>query len=74
MADFADPNLLIEELSVSELEVVVYKDTAIVTGISHVEGCESDNPLTGEYRFTRTWRLSDGDWRVIAAQTSHIDT
>jgi len=74
LADFADPRLSIEGLSVSELEVVVRQDTAVVTGFAHVEGREGDNPLTGKYRFTRTWRFSDSNWRVIAVQTSHIDS
>ena len=72
LADFRDPCLSIQELSVSELEVTVHRDTAVVTGISHIKGYEGHNPLTGEYRFTRTWRLSDGDWRVVAVQTSRI--
>jgi ketosteroid isomerase-like protein len=74
MADFADPNLSIEELSVSELEVVVRQDTAVVTGFTHLEGHEGDKSLSGDYRFTRTWRFSEGGWRVVAVQTYHIDS
>jgi len=74
LADFRDPGFSIQELSVSELKVTVRHSTAIVTGIAHVEGHEGDNPVTGEYRFTRIWCMSDGDFRVVAAHTSRIDT
>lgn len=72
LADFRDPDLSIQELSVSELEVSLRQDTAIVTGLAHVEGHEGNNPLTGEYRFIRTWRLSGGDSRVVSTQTSQL--
>lgn len=73
LADFRDPGFSIQELSISELEVTVRHGTAVVTGTAHVEGHGGKKPLTGEYRFTRIWCISDGDWRIVAAHASHID-
>ena len=54
-----------------ETEVRVYGDTAIVTGLVDIE---VDKPATGREmehnRYTRTYVLKDGGWRLAAHQAT----
>jgi ketosteroid isomerase-like protein len=57
---------------ISDLNVRVYGDTAIVTGRSNQKGKEDGKDYSGDYRFTRVYVKQDGHWRTVALQTTII--
>lgn len=56
---------------VTDLQVRVVDDTAIVTGVSKPKWRESDGSIgSGQFRFLRVWALRDGAWQVVAFQAT----
>jgi len=65
----SDQNVVTSE-AVSELEVHVYGDAAVVTGLTKetVKG----HPGTDTYRFTDTWVKRGGAWQCVAGHASRV--
>lgn len=64
---------VLESLELSDLNVRVEGNTAIVTGINHVKGRdEQGKPLDRRVRFTDTFIKRDGRWQVWATQGTLI--
>ncbi len=57
---------------ISDLNVRVYGDAAIVTGRSIQNGRENGKDYSGDYRFTRVYVRQNGHWRTVALQTTLI--
>ena len=57
---------------ISDLNVRVYGDTAVVTGRSIQTGRENGKDYSGDYRFTRVYVKRDRQWRTVALQTTRI--
>jgi len=57
-----------------DVEVRLQGDTAVVTGTSVEAGTSNGQPWSGSFRFTRTWILRDGEWRMLASHSSRIAT
>jgi ketosteroid isomerase-like protein len=58
--------------AISDMNVRVYGNTAIVTGRSTQSGKENGKDYSGAYRFTRVY-INQGDhWRTVALQTTLI--
>ena len=58
--------------TISDLNVRVYGDTAIVTGRSTQKGSENGKDYSGDYRFTRVYVKQKGRWITVALQTTLI--
>ena len=58
--------------TISDLNIRVYGDTAIVTGRSTQEGAENGKDYSGDYRFTRVYVKQNGRWLTVALQTTLI--
>lgn len=58
--------------TISDLNVRVYGDTAIVTGRSTQKGSENGKDYSGDYRFTRVYVKQKGRWMTVALQTTLI--
>ena len=58
--------------TISDLNVRVYGDTAIVTGRATQKGSESGKDYSGDYRFTRVYVKQQGQWMTVALQTTLI--
>jgi uncharacterized protein (TIGR02246 family) len=58
--------------TISDLNVRVYGDTAIVTGRSTQKGSEYGKDYSGDYRFTRVYVKQNGHWLTVALQTTLI--
>ena len=56
------------------VQVTVYGDTAIATGIYKGKGTESNGKSFDENeRFTDTWvKMANGKWQCVATQTSTV--
>ena len=61
-----------EARTISDLNVRVYGDTAIVTGRSSQRGKEDGKDYSGDYRFTRVYVKQRGQWVTVALQTTLI--
>ena len=61
-----------ESRTISELNVRVYGDTAIVTGRSTQKGMENGEDYSGDYRFTRVYLKQNGCWVTVALQITPI--
>lgn len=58
--------------TISDLNIRVYGDTAIVTGRSTQKGAENGKDYSGDYRFTRVYVKQNGRWLTVALQTTLI--
>jgi ketosteroid isomerase-like protein len=57
---------------ISELNVRVYGNFAVVTGRSNQKGRENGKDYSGDYRFTRVYARQGGRWQTVALQTTLI--
>jgi ketosteroid isomerase-like protein len=60
----------IEVAEISEMRVRMHGDTAIVTGIYHEKGIDSQRTYDYHDRFTDVWMKESGKWRLVAAHYS----
>jgi ketosteroid isomerase-like protein len=68
--DFADPKFRPTLMSVDNVAVEFYGDTAIVTGDYHTKGMYGTKPYEHFGRFTDTWTTQGGKWLCIASHSS----
>jgi len=57
---------------ISDLEVRVYGDAAVVTGRARQKGTENSKDYSGENRFTRVYVKENGHWVSVALQVTLI--
>ena len=58
--------------TISDLNIRVYGDTAVVTGRSVQKGVENGKDYSGDYWFTRVYVRQNGAWMAVALQTTLI--
>jgi ketosteroid isomerase-like protein len=58
--------------TISDLNIRVYGDTAVVTGRSTQKGSENGKDYSGDYRFTRVYAKQKGRWVTVALQATLI--
>ncbi len=68
--EIADPKFDPSVMSVSDMKVEFYDDTAIVIGIYHTKGKYNGKPYDHVGRFTDTWIRQKGLWKCVASHTS----
>jgi ketosteroid isomerase-like protein len=59
-------------LTIQDVKVMSYRDTAIITGIDHAKGTYQNKPYDHVGRFTDTWVYDTGKWRCVASHTGLI--
>jgi hypothetical protein len=72
LADFADPKFKPSLMSIQNVQVEMYPNTAVVTGDYHTKGVYGSKPYEHFGRFTDTWVLQDGKWLCVASHSSHM--
>jgi ketosteroid isomerase-like protein len=70
LADIADPRFKLNVLTIQDVKVIFYTDTAVVAGIYHTKGTYLGKPYEHTGRFTDTWVLQDSRWQCVASHTS----
>ena len=55
---------------ISDLNVRIYGDTAVVTGRASQKGVENRKDYSGAYKFTRVYVRQNGSWKTVALQTT----
>jgi len=58
---------------VDNLQIRIFGETAVVTGLSKPSWREQDGSLaSGQFRFLRVWVKRDGRWQAVAFQATRI--
>jgi ketosteroid isomerase-like protein len=70
LADIKDPQFNLSTLTIQDLRVSMYGDSAIVVGIYHTKGTYQNKPYEHWGRFTDTWVYTEGRWQCAASHTS----
>ena len=60
----------VETAEIHEMRVRMHGDTAVVTGVYHEKGIDSQKSYDYHDRFTDVWMRKSGKWQLIAAHYS----
>ena len=66
IADFTSGNLKFQSITTDEVQVRVYGNTAVETGLSTMTGQDKGKDVPRNTRFTRVWVNQRGRWRLVA--------
>lgn len=72
IADNKSGALKIESQSFDNVNVRVYGDAAIVTGLVTQKGQDKGKDISGQIRFTRVYVKRNGQWRIVAGHSSRV--
>ena len=70
LADFADPKFKPSLMTIQNVAVDMYPNTAVITGDYHTKGIYGTKPYEHFGRFTDTWVFQDGKWLCVASHSS----
>ena len=66
------PDFKMEGFSLDDIDVRLFKDTAIVTGRSTLRVAFKGQSNTSAFRYTRVYVKRDGRWQVVAQQLTRL--
>ena len=66
ISDFTSGALKFESITTDEVQVRVYENTAVETGLSTMLGQDKGKAVPRDTRFTRVWVKQGGRWRLVA--------
>jgi uncharacterized protein (TIGR02246 family) len=66
ISDFTSGSLKFQSITTDEVQVRVYGDTAVETGLSTMIGQDKGKTVPRDTRFTRVWVKQQGQWRLVA--------
>ena len=72
VSGFKSGSFKYQSRGISDLNVRVYGDAAVVTGRSIQKGTENGKDYSGDYWFTRVYVKQGGRWITVALQTTPI--
>ena len=64
--DFTSGTLKFQSITTDEVQVRVYENTAVETGLSTMDGQDNGKAVPRNTRFTRVWVKQQGNWRLVA--------
>jgi ketosteroid isomerase-like protein len=70
LADIKDPQFNLSSLTIQDLKVSIYNDSAVIVGIYRTKGTYQAKPYEHVGRFTDTWVFTEGRWQCVASHTS----
>jgi len=70
LADIKDPQFKPSSMTIQDVKVSMYGDSAVVAGIYHTKGIYQGKPYEHLGRFTDTWVFTEGRWQCAASHTS----
>ena len=70
LADIRDPQFNLSTLTIQDLKVSMYADSAVVIGVYRTRGSYQGKPYEHVGRFTDTWVYAEGRWQCVASHTS----
>ena len=66
ISDFTSGDLKFQSITTDEIQVRVYENTAVQTGLSTMVGQDKGKAVPRDTRFTRVWIKQQGHWRLVA--------
>ena len=66
ISDFTSGTLKFQSITTDEVQVRVYENTAVETGLSTMNGKDKGTAVPRNTRFTRVWVKQQGRWRLVA--------
>ena len=66
ISDFTSGTLKFQSITTDEVQVRVYENTAVETGLSTMVGQDKGKAVPRDNRFTRVWVKRQGRWRLVA--------
>ena len=66
ISDFTSGDLKFQSITTDEVQVRVYENTAVETGLSTMIGQDKGKAVPRDTRFTRVWVKQEGRWRLVA--------
>ena len=66
ISDFTSGNLKFQSITTDEVQVRVYENTAVETGLSTMVGQDKGKTVPRDTRFTRVWIKQQGRWQLVA--------
>ena len=66
ISDFTSGDLKFQSITTDEIQVRVYENTAVETGLSTMVGQDKGKAVPRDTRFTRVWIKQQGHWRLVA--------
>lgn len=72
-AMFGSNDVKYESLTMSDMNVRVYGDVAVVTGTSTGKLTFKGHPYSGTYRATDVWVKRNSNWQLVAQQDTKIE-
>jgi uncharacterized protein (TIGR02246 family) len=66
IADFTSGELKFQSITTDEVQIRVYGNTAVETGLSTMNGQDKGKAVPRDTRFTRVWVKERGRWRLVA--------
>ena len=72
LADIRDPQFKPSAMSIQDVQVNLYSDTAVVTGTYHTKGSYRGKPYDHLGRFTDTWIFEGHKWQCVASHSSLV--
>ena len=72
LAMFSSGDLKPAVIEDSEMHVSIYGETAMVTGLEHLEGTYRGHSGRFDLRFTNVFVYRDGQWRIVRHQAAQI--
>jgi ketosteroid isomerase-like protein len=70
LADIKDPEFKPSSVTIQDVKVNLFGNTAVVAGIYHTKGVYQAKAYEHLGRFTDTWVLDGGKWQCVASHTS----
>ena len=64
--DFTSGTLKLQSITTDEVQVRVYENTAVETGLSTMDGQDNGKAVPRNTRFTRVWVKQQDYWRLVA--------
>ena len=72
--DFTSGDLKFQSITTDDVQVRVYGNTAVETGLSTMIGQDKGKAVPRDTRFTRVWVKQQGRWRLVANHYSSQTT
>ena len=66
ISDFTSGDLKFQSITTDEVQVRVYENAAVETGLSTMVGQDKGTTVPHDTRFTRVWVKKQGRWRLVA--------
>jgi ketosteroid isomerase-like protein len=70
LAEIKDPHFKPTLLTIQNVKMNFFGETAVVTGVYHTQGTFQGKPYDHVGRFTDTWVKDLGKWQCVASHTS----